>query len=174
LDFNERWRPIDLKLRHTLSFHSPIYTIQRVIIVQEHIYIKRTRGGDGEKFWEIDFKRKPYKKGVLHAKFYTTSAEKFSNKIMDSREKLTAAQRDRPGTIQELKEFTGIDARLLQEIDILRQRCMRASDMIVKAREPSVNLAQFEASVARGTYSGDHAETAELMEERYLAAISKT
>ncbi|KAF9372499.1 hypothetical protein CPC16_002394 [Podila verticillata] len=174
LDFNERWRLVDFDRRHTLSLPSQIYTIHRVTMVQEHIYIKRTRGGEGEKSWAIDFKRKAHKKGVLHAKFYTTSAEMFRVEIMDAQEKLTAAQRDRPEAIQELKGFTENNARLLQEIDVLRQRNKRASCMIAKAREPSVDLAQFEASVARGTYSGDHAETAELMEERYLAAISKT
>ncbi|KAF9372502.1 hypothetical protein CPC16_002397 [Podila verticillata] len=172
LDFKERWRPIDLGRRHTLSFLSPIYTIQRVTIVQEHIYSKRTRGGEGEKSWAIDFLRKAYKNGVMHAKFFTTSAEMFSDEIKDAREKLTAAQRDRPGAMQELKGFTENNARLLQEIDVLRQMNKRATDMIAKAREPSVNLAQFEASVARGVYSGDHAEVAELIDMRYRVAIS--
>ncbi|KAF8978741.1 hypothetical protein BGZ52_005619 [Haplosporangium bisporale] len=172
LDFNERWRLVDLKLRHTLWFLSQIYTIRRVTILQEHIYIKRTRGGEGEKFWEIDFKRKAHKKGVLHAKFYTTSAERSKVEIMDAQEKLTAAQRDHPRAIQELKRFTENNARLLQEIDILRQRNKRATDMIAKASEPSVTLAQFEASVASGVYSGDHAEVAELIDVRHRVAIS--
>ncbi|KAI9241217.1 MAG: hypothetical protein BYD32DRAFT_433258 [Podila humilis] len=172
LDFNEPWRLVDLDRRHTVSFPSQVYPIHRVTIVQEHIYIKRTRGGEGEKFWEIDFKRKAYKKGVLHAKFYTTFAERFKANIMDAQEKLTAAQRDHPGAIQELKEFTENNARLLQEIDVLRQMNKQATDMIAKASEPSVNLAQFEASVARGVYSGDHAEVVELIDMRYRVAIS--
>ncbi|KAG0032578.1 hypothetical protein BGZ81_010628 [Podila clonocystis] len=171
-NFDQHWTLIDMDRRHTMSFLPQEHTIHRVVITQDHTYIKRTRGGEGEKFWEIDFKRKPYKNGVLRAKFYTTSAEMFKNEIVEAWKKLTAAQDDRPRAFKDLKEYTADNSRLVQEIGVLLQKNKFATDMIAMARVPSVALAQFEASVARGTYSGDHAGIAEVIEARYLAAIS--
>ncbi|KAG9062152.1 hypothetical protein KI688_006484 [Linnemannia hyalina] len=171
--FDQPWRIVDLDRRHTMSLPLQEYTIHRVLTSQQHTYIKRTRGGEGDKFWGVDFKRKAYKHGVLRAKFYTTSAEKFRYQIADAWKKLTTAQRDYPGAIQDLKEFTVDKARLLQEIGVLRQRNKLATDMIAKAREPSMKLAQFEESVAMGTYSVDNSGVVEMIEARYLAVVSK-
>ncbi|KAG0372052.1 hypothetical protein BGX24_000807 [Mortierella sp. AD032] len=171
--FDQPWRLVDLDRRHVMSFPSQEHIIHRVHIFQQHTYIKRTRGGEGEKFWGIDFKRKAYKHGVLRAKFYTTSAEKFRYQIEDAWEKLTTAQRDHPGAIQDLKEYTADKARLLQEIWVLRQRNKLATDMIAKASEPSLKLAQFEESVAMGAYSRDDADVVDTIEARYYAAVLK-
>ncbi|KAK3838873.1 MAG: hypothetical protein J3R72DRAFT_448090 [Linnemannia gamsii] len=171
--FDQPWSIVDLDRHHSMSLPSQEYTIYRVHISQQHTYIKRTIGGEGDKFWGIEFTRKAYKHGVLRAKFYTTSAEKFRHQIEDAWKKLNAAQRDYPGAIEDLKEFMADKKRLFQEIGVLRQRNKLATDMIAKAREPLMKLAQFEALVAIGTYFKGDAEVVEMIEARYLAVVSK-
>ncbi|KAF9331133.1 hypothetical protein BG006_005992 [Podila minutissima] len=100
LDFDQHCDLFDIDRLHTMVFPSQEHTIRRVITTQEHIYTKRTRGGEGEKFWEIDSKRKAYKNGVLHAKFYTTAAEKFRNDIAVAWEKIATAKCDFQGRLK--------------------------------------------------------------------------
>lgn len=171
--FEQPWRLFDLDRHHTMSFPLQEYTISRVVTIQIHTYIKNIRGGEENKFWEIDFQREAYRNGVLRAKFFTTSAEKFKNQLADAWRKLTTAQHEYPEAIQDLKAFTADNARLLQEIEALRRKNKLATDMVAKASVPSMTLAQFEASVAMGTYSGDDAGVADIIEARYLAVVSK-
>ncbi|KAF9901863.1 hypothetical protein EC991_005597 [Linnemannia zychae] len=171
--FDQPWSLLFSERRHVMSLPTQEHTIRQVIVHQEHIDIKEMSGGDGHKYWEIDFKRRAFKHGVLGAKFYTTSAEKFRLEIADAWKTLTIAQRDLPDAIKELTLFTADKERLLQEIGVLLKRNKLATDMIAMAKEPSLKLAQFEESVAKGTYSGDDADAAETVESRYMKMVSK-
>ncbi|KAF9901861.1 hypothetical protein EC991_005595 [Linnemannia zychae] len=171
--FEQPWSLLDLDRHHVMSLPMQEHTIRQVIIFQENTSIKDTRGGVGRKFCEIEFERKAFKHGMLRAKFYTTFAEKFKHEIEDAWKALTIAQRDRLVTLQDLKEFTADKTLLLQEIGVLLKRNKLATDMIAKAREPSLTLLQFEALVAKGVYAGDDADAVDIIEARYMKMVSK-
>ncbi|GJJ78106.1 hypothetical protein EMPS_10465 [Entomortierella parvispora] len=165
------WRAIDWFRRKTLTFPAQAYPIRYLVITNDNMKIEGIRGGLGFNFCEIDFKRDAYRNGLLTAKYYTMSLERYKDDISRARERLDAAVRDRPMILQDLNDYKETNSSLLQEIKVLQQTSKLGTDMTAKAEEPSVSIARFLALVSSGVYSKDHAEAAIEIEKIYLQEV---
>ncbi|KAF9088599.1 hypothetical protein BGX27_002674 [Mortierella sp. AM989] len=169
--FDEQWRLFHINRPHHMSFPDQIHTISKVALLQEATEVLTQEGGENDTFWEIEFKRKSFQDGVLHAKLYTTSADKYRSNISEKKTRVVCLQAEIPEAEEELSKHNETHASQQQEIDELVEENRRYTELLSLAKKDKLDPNVFEQLVKQKAYTGEAAENAIRVENMYLQAV---
>ncbi|GJJ78105.1 hypothetical protein EMPS_10464 [Entomortierella parvispora] len=169
--FDEHWRLIHVNRPHSMAFPSQHLTIRKVMLLQEFTEISSEKGGKDHAFWTIDFKRASYKNGVLHAKLYTTSADKYRWAISTRKTRAVCLESEIPEAEDSLKRHNELYGSQQEDIDQLIKQNSLYTQMLSLARKDRLHPDIFAQMVDQRAYIGEVDENALSVERVYLQIV---
>ncbi|KAG0372051.1 hypothetical protein BGX24_000806 [Mortierella sp. AD032] len=169
--FDEQWRLVHINRPHQMIFPNQEHMIHKVALLQEATTVLRQKGGKGCTAWEIELQRKSFKDGVLHAKLYTNSADKYRLEISRRKTRAVCLQAEIPEAERRLSEFEKTHASQQREIDQLVEQNRRYTELLSLAKKNRLDPNVFERLVQQKAYVGESAENAVKVECMYLQIV---
>ncbi|KAF9304981.1 hypothetical protein BGZ74_011814 [Mortierella antarctica] len=169
--FDEQWRLFHVNRPQHMSLPSQGHMIHRVALLQEATEVRTQKGGKGHTVWEIEFQRKSFEDGVLHAKLYTTSADRYRLGISTRKTRAVCLQGDIPEAEGRLSKHNEMHASQQQEIDQLVEQNRRYTELLSLAKKDRLDPKVFEQLVEHKAYTGEAAENAVRVEDVYLQVV---
>ncbi|KAF9901864.1 hypothetical protein EC991_005598 [Linnemannia zychae] len=169
--FDEQWRLIHVNRPHQMLFPNQEHTIHKVALLQEATKVLSQRGGEGHTAWAIEFQRKSFSDGVLHAKLYTISSDKYRMQISTRKTGAICLQAKIPEAEKKLRDYENTHASQQQEINQLVEQNRRYTELMSLAKKDRLDPKVFEKLVQQKAYVGDSAENAVMVESMYLQLV---
>ncbi|KAG9062151.1 hypothetical protein KI688_006483 [Linnemannia hyalina] len=169
--FDEQWRMVHINRPHQMFFPNQEHTIHKVALLQEATEVLKQKGGEGYTAWEIEFQRKSFNDGVLHAKIYTTNADKYRLDISRRKTRAVCLQAEIPEAEGRLSEYEKTHASQQREIDQLVEQNRRYTELLSLAKKNRLDPDVFERLVEQKAYVGESAENAVKVEYMYLQVV---
>ncbi|KAF9331134.1 hypothetical protein BG006_005993 [Podila minutissima] len=169
--FDEQWRLFHVNRPHHMSLPSQGHMIHRVALLREATEVLTQKGGKGDTVWEIEFQRKSFKDGVLHAKLYTTSADRYRLGVSTRKTRAVCLQGDIPEAEGWLSKHNEMHASQQQEIDDLVEQNRWYTELLSLAKKDRLDPKVFEQLVEHKAYTGEAVENAVRVEDMYLQVV---
>ncbi|KAG0032577.1 hypothetical protein BGZ81_010627 [Podila clonocystis] len=169
--FDEQWRLVHVIRPQHMSLPRQEHKISKVALLKEATEVLAEKGGEGHYVWEIEFQRQSFNDGVLHAKLYTTSADRYRFAISTRRTRGICLQREIPEAEEYLSKHNETHASQQQEIDQLVEQNKRYTEVLSLAKKDRLDPNVFQQLVEQKTYTGESAENAVRVENIYLQVV---